>query len=93
MYLQSPTQPHGIPKRYGCPFVNEGRNVLLSDVDVVWLRPPEKLLTKMLETGADVMSTTDCLSPSADEAKLWSQLTAFVLPRVKQRCSRLRPFP
>ena len=60
--------------------------MLLSDVDVVWLRPPETLLTKLLETGADMMSTTDCLSPSADEAKLRSQLTAAVLSRVKQRC-------
>ena len=43
------------------------RHVLLSDVDVVWLDDPTPHL-RALGT-ADVMSATDCLSPTADDDK------------------------
>jgi len=43
------------------------RNVLLSDVDVIWLVDPEPLLRTLWE--ADVMSATDCLSPNADDMR------------------------
>lgn len=44
------------------------RHVLLSDVDVVWLHDPTPILAT-LATDADVMSATDCLHVSGDEAK------------------------
>ena len=46
-----------------------GRHVLLSDVDTVWLVDPTPTL-RALAKDADVMSATDCLSVSGDEAKL-----------------------
>lgn len=46
-------------------FITRGRDVLLSDVDVVWIRDPEAVLRPLME--ADVMSSTDCTSITADE--------------------------
>ena len=46
--------------------LSAGRNVLLSDVDVVWLRDPIPLL--LAREAADLMLSTDCLSVSAEEA-------------------------
>ena len=47
--------------------LNARRNVLLSDVDVIWLADPEPLLRTLWD--ADVMSATDCLSPIADDER------------------------
>ena len=44
-----------------------GRSVLLSDVDVVWLRDPMPFAMATLSAHADVMVSTDCLSITADE--------------------------
>ena len=44
------------------------RHVLLSDTDVCWLADPTKLL-QPLALKADVMSATDCLHVTGDEAK------------------------
>ena len=50
--------------------LSAGRNVLLSDVDVVWLRLPLPLL--LARHPADVMVSTDCLSSAAEEgAATW----------------------
>ena len=43
----------------------EWRHVLVSDVDVLWLRDPSELLRN--RRLADVMVSTDCLSVKADE--------------------------
>ena len=48
-------------------FLLRDRNVLLSDVDVVWIKDPEPLFAPLAE--ADVMCSTDCTSIKADEAK------------------------
>lgn len=45
-----------------------GRHVLMSDVDVVWLRDPTAEL-RAFAAHADVMSATDCLSITGDERK------------------------
>ena len=42
------------------------RHVLLSDVDVIWLRDPRALLDRALG-AADVMVATGCLSPTDDD--------------------------
>jgi hypothetical protein len=47
-------------------FLARGREVLLSDVDVVWISDPMPSIRPFL--GADVMSSTDCTSISGDEA-------------------------
>jgi hypothetical protein len=44
------------------------RHVLLSDVDVIWLADPTRVLAS-LSLHADVMSATDCLTIKGDEAK------------------------
>ena len=45
------------------------RHVLLSDVDVIWLRDPRALLLDRSLGAADVMVATDCLSPTDDDDK------------------------
>ena len=45
------------------------RHVLLSDVDVIWLRDPRALLLDRALGAADVMVATDCLSPTDDDDK------------------------
>lgn len=45
------------------------RHVLLSDVDVIWMDDPTRVLAS-LAVHADVMSATDCLTIAGDEAKL-----------------------
>ena len=44
------------------------RHVLLSDVDVIWMADPTSVLAG-LAVHADVMSATDCLHVTGDEAK------------------------
>lgn len=49
-------------------FLTRDREVLLSDVDVVWISDPMPSIRPLL--GADVMSSTDCISVTGDEAHL-----------------------
>ena len=48
------------------------RHVLLSDVDVIWVADPAPIL-RSLAVHADVMSATDCLNVTGDEAKFPKQ--------------------
>jgi len=53
-------------------FLSRDREVLISDVDVVWISDPLPLLRPLL--GADVMSSTDCTSITADEVHCRSSI-------------------